>query len=215
MKAAADRKANEVATLQAKVEELDAARKEAGKKQKYAEYRRLGLELKEARSQLVAAQEANVEEIAQAIADERQAAHDAARMAREARERVAQRAAELAANEAAARREKEQKERERLELSGGCPLEITGGNFFHSERIFGRALGRPGPCTVVKCIIVNRVEAPVEAYELLVQFYDGFDRLIAEHKLQGALLNPSAKSDSLVLRGISWHGPVVSWACVP
>jgi len=193
MKAAAERKAKETATLQARIDELDATRKEAGKKQQYADYKRLGLELKAARSQLTAIQETTVEDFARIIVEERQEAEEAARMARQAK----QDAERQAANEAALKREKQEKENERRELSGGCPLEIIGGNFFHSDRIFGRTRGRPGPCTVVKCIIVNRANAPVEAYELLIQFFDGFDRLISEHKLQGALLNPDAESDSL------------------
>lgn len=193
LKAAAERKAKETSTAQATVNELDAARKEAGKKQRYDEFKKLSLELKEARSRLASLQDMTTEDFARIIIEERQAADDAARIAQQAK----QAAEQQKANERAAEREREQKEKERLELSGGCPLEIIGGNFFHSDRIFGRTLGRPGPCTVVKCVTVNRINEPVEAYELLVQFYDGFDALISEHKLQGALLNPGQESDSL------------------
>jgi hypothetical protein len=189
MKVAADRRVTEIASLQAKVEELDLARKEASSKQRYRELRNLSLQLKDARTRLKAAQDMTIEDFARVIGEEREAAKKAMEAEQEATQR--------AADKAAAQRANEQKERERQELSGGCPLEIIGGNFFHSQRIFGRTLGRPGPCTVVKCITVNRAEAPVEAYELLVQFYDGFDKLIAEHKLQGALLKPNAESDSL------------------
>jgi len=193
LKAAAERKAKETAAAQATVDDLDAARKEAGKKQRYDEYKKLSLERKEARSRLASLQDMAIEDFARIIIEERQAADDVARIAQQAK----QAAEQQKANEHAAEREREQKEKERLELSGGCPLEIIGGNFFHSDRIFGRTLGRPGPCTVVKCVAVNRVNEPVEAHELLVQFYDGFDTLISEHKLQGALLNPGNKSESL------------------
>jgi hypothetical protein len=189
MKAAAERKAKKTAALQATVDELDAARKEAGKKQRYAEAKRLGLELKDARSQLAEVQGTSVEDFAKKITAEREEAEEAARMVQQARAEAARKtAAELAEKKLADREEEE-----RLRLSGGCPLDIIGLEFLHSRERLSRAFGMYGPCTLVKSHVVNRSGKEVEAYELLIRLVDGFDKVLIERTVQGKALRVGEK----------------------
>jgi len=96
-------------------------------------------------------------------------------------------------------------EAERLELSGGCPLKITGGNFFHAHaeavRLGASAGMFPkdlfGPQTMVVCEVVNKAGEPIQAYEVLCQFLDGFDEVIAEKTFQGTLLAPGEIKKSI------------------
>jgi hypothetical protein len=183
LEAGRKQKAAEVSAAADAITDLEAARKEASKKQRFGEFKRLSLELKKEREHLRALEDTPVEDFAKRIAAKRET------------EEAAQRTAE---QQAADRREAQlrldQKEAERLRLTGGCPLEITGMNFFHSQGKVSRAFGRVGPSTMAVFTIVNRSTQPVDANEVLIQFYDGFDALIAEHTLQGALLKPGEES---------------------
>lgn len=189
MKAAVERKAKETAALQATVDELDSARKEAGKKQRYAEAKRIGLKLKDARSQLAAVQKASVADFAGTIAEERQKAEEAVIAVQQARAEAARKAEEALAGKNLADR----KEEERLRVSGGCPLDIIGLEFFHSRDRLSRAFGMIGPCTLVKSHIANRSGKEIEAYELLVRLIDGFDKVLIERTVQGKLLRAGEK----------------------
>ena len=110
---------------------------------------------------------------------------------------------DLAAEQAAAAAEAE-----RLKTSGGCPLQLTSVDFYHADvdsirqgrRLAGMTSDIPaeltGLCTFVLCKVENCVDEPVEAYELLVQFIDGFDEVIEEQRLQGKLIAPLEKRAS-------------------
>lgn len=189
MKAAAERKAKETAALQATVDALDAARKEAGKKKRYAEAKEIALKLKDARSQLAAVQKASVEDFARTIAEERQKAEEAAIAVQQARAEAARKAEE----ELAEKKLADRKEEERLRLSGGCPLDIIGIDFFHSRERLSRAFGMFGPCTLVKSHVVNRSGREIEAYELQIRLIDGFDKVLIERTVQGKSLRAGEK----------------------
>lgn len=182
MHAAEQNKAKQVAEAKAAIDDLEAKRAEARKKQRYQELKRVNLEIKKAHEQLQTATALSVEALAQSIANDREAAEQARKDA----ERAAKRQREMAAAS-------EREEQERLRLSGGCPLVIKGGNFAHVRGV-GEVAGRR---TLVRCDIANPTNTAVEAHELLVQFLDGFDKVIDEHRLQGARIKPGETSSSL------------------
>lgn len=101
--------------------------------------------------------------------------------------------------------EREAEDAERIRLSGGCPLKIFKGNFFHvdSEAArLGRTMGVLSPeirgnSTVIMWSIENRSDIPVEAYEVLVEFLNGFDEVVHEQVFQGTRLDPAGKHDAM------------------
>jgi multidrug efflux pump subunit AcrA (membrane-fusion protein) len=178
VKAAEESKSQQVAAAKAAIDDLEVKRAEAAKKQRYQELKRLNLELKKAREQLQSATDSSVEALAVQFANEREAAE------------LARADAERAAEAVAASRLEEQ---ERLRVSGGCPLVIKGGNFAHVRGV-GEVAGRR---TLVRCDVTNPTNSAVEAHELLVQFLDGFDKVIDEHRLQGTRIKPGQTTSSL------------------
>jgi hypothetical protein len=195
------RKRREVAEAQEVVDALEIARRDASKKQKPGEVKRISTELKQARQVLEANSSKTVEAYAETILAEKQQAIEKQARVQEERKATAQRLAV----EFAEQQEKAKKEAERLLVSGGCPLQIVGANFFHVDSDAARlgvAMGKfPdnvfGPSTIVVCSVLNRTNGPVEAHELLVQFVNGFDEVIREHSLKGTLLAPGEESKSV------------------
>jgi len=195
------RKRLKVAGAQEAVDSLEAARRDAARKQKPGEVKRLSGELKNAKQVLEASSSKTVEAYAETILAEKQQALDEQTRIQEERKATAQRLAV----EFAEQQEQAKKEAERLQASGGCPLQIVGANFFHVDSDaarLGAAMGKfpadlYGPSTIVVCSVVNRANEPVEAHELLVEFVNGFDEVIREHSLKGTLLAPGEESKSV------------------
>jgi hypothetical protein len=185
LEAGKKQKAADVSAANAAIVELEAARNEASKKQRLGERKRLNLELKKAREHLRVLEATSVEDFAKEIATKKASEDEARRIAEE-----------KAAEERQAQLERDKNEAERLRLTGGCPLEITGLNFFHTRGKLSGAFGRAGPSTVAVFGIANRSKEPVDAHEVLIQFFDGFDVLITEHTLQGALLKPGEEFEA-------------------
>lgn len=93
-------------------------------------------------------------------------------------------------------------EAERWRLSGNCPIKLVYVNFRNTDvdsvrrgaRLAGLRIDIPnhlfGEVTFVYCKVENCRDEPVEAYELLIEFINGFDEVIKEQTLQGTLLKP-------------------------
>ena len=194
-------KRQEVAEAQQVVDALEIARRDASKKQKPGEVKRISGELKQAKQVLEATSSKTIEAYAETILEKKQQALAEQNRIQEERKATAQRLAV----ELAEQQEKAKKEADRLQASGGCPLEIVGATFFHVDAETARLGARTGhlpadlfgASTIVVCRLVNRASEPVEAHEILVQFVDGFDEVIREHTLKGTLLAPSQESKSV------------------
>jgi predicted outer membrane protein len=201
LEAGAQRKRREVAEAQEAVDSLETARREAAKKQKPSEVKRISAELKQAKQALESRSSQSVETYAEMIlADRKKSLDDQARVEEERKA-----AAQKAEAELAALQETAKKEADRHRESGGCPLQIVGANFFHVDAETARLGARTGhlpadlfgASTIVVCQLVNRASEPVEAHEILIQFVDGFDEVIREHTLKGTLLAPGQESKSV------------------
>lgn len=190
--------------------------KEKNKEQTKAQFQRL----KELREQLPRVQERSVEEYAAEIEAAKKHAAEiesraqaekqaAAKRAEESRKLAMEKAAvEKEAAEKRARAEQEaaiaqeKKEQERFDKSGGCPIKVWGTDFNLKDvdliRRGSRLAGRPDPmpaelygeCIFVSCTVENCVETRVDAYDLRIQFINGFDEVIKEQVLQGTNIRP-------------------------
>lgn len=189
---AAERRAKEIAAARKAFRTLDSARRKAVRNGKGSSNaaKMLSAQAEEAKARLAELNRTSPEEYAERLARDRAAAEEEAR-----RIQAEKQASEKKAEEARVAQEKA--EAERLRLSGGCPLELTTGGFFHSRGRFSGALGRAGPSTVAKFTVVNRSGDPVPAHELRVEFLDAFDRVISDHMVQGALLKPGEKFEAM------------------
>jgi hypothetical protein len=177
--------------------------------------------LKKLREELPLAQARSIEEYAAEIAVAKERAAEMERQALAERQAAAHRAEEArklaigkeaaekleAEKRAAAEREaaiaEEKREQERFEKSGGCPLKVWGTDFDvidvdsvrRGARLAGRRDSMPanlfGECIFVSCTVENCVKQRVDAYELRIQFINGFDEVIKEEVLQGTTIRPA------------------------
>lgn len=181
-----------IAKAKRQVTELEKQRVAASKRRDMSEVASLVQQIKRAKQEVTSATKKTVDDYAQEMveADAKAAAAEANRPKD---------------GPPAAKPDDPADEAERLELSGGCPLKITGGNFFHANaeavRLGSSAGMFPkdlfGPKTMVVCEVSNKADQPVQAYEVLCQFLDGFDEVIEEKTFQGTLLAPGEIKKSI------------------
>lgn len=205
--AAKERKTTVIAQAKQRVQELENQRIAAAKNRDWATVTSLLSEIKQARRELVDATKKTVEAYARESDRDGDDAGDTPAMPapkphrNDVDDEPAAPAPEPEPDPEAERRAAAA-EAERQRLSGGCPLKITMVDFYHADvdsirrgyRLAGMTSDIPsnlvGECTLVTYKLENCVDEPVEAYETLVQFLDGFDEVIDEHTLQGTLLAP-------------------------
>jgi hypothetical protein len=209
-----------VAELNEAVRHIEKERLAAIKKKDAALSQRLLPKLANARQELAAAKKKPLDEYAADIAAEREKEKrgQAERRAAQQREREQQRLASerAAADEADAERRalaereaalaEQKREPERFAKSGGCPLKVWGTAFSVKDvdsirrgyRLMGYRDTFPahlsGECIFVSCRISNRVDLQVDAYDLRIQFINGFDEVIKEQVLQGTNLPPGKET---------------------
>ena len=180
-------KAAAIAKWEADIEAAMQRKAEAGKADNRQLVKQLFADIKNLKAELLKAKARTPEEC---VAEE------------ERKARLAEAEAERIAKDKA---DKEAADAERMRLSGGCPLKILKGTFFHVDSEAAR-LGRSmrilspeikGDSTVIMWSIENRSNIPVEAYEVLVEFLNGFDEVIHTQVFQGTRLDPSRTHDSM------------------
>jgi hypothetical protein len=208
--AAKAKQAEELESLDAKVAALEQRKLAAGKAGDRPAVRDLIIALKEAKAELRKSKAKTLQDFAQQIvqeqvAKEAQAAAERAQAEQKAlaqkmeMERVAAERAEAARREEAervAKADRERAEAERVRKSGGCPIELVRPGFYNANadtiRRYVAQANVPndlfGESSFVSCFAVNCGDEHVEAFELLVQFLNGFDEVVAERKLQGTRL---------------------------
>jgi multidrug efflux pump subunit AcrA (membrane-fusion protein) len=195
LKEAEKRKASAIATLEARIEELDGERKESVRKGKLGEAKRLAGEIKAAKAQLSTAAERQIEDYAQEIVKEYELAE------KQRRDREDTRRAELEKIERLAEQKKaeEAKEQERKIKSGNCPLRFELVNFHNTDLIATRLLipDADGPRTVVIFEVKNMADSQVIAYEVQCEFMDGFDRVVGSKAFVGTTIAPGESKKSV------------------
>ncbi len=171
-----ERKEHVVAAIKKEIGRLDSRRNPAA--------------LKEKKAELAAAVKRPIEEYFGDVLRDRKQAEAAQQLLMEQRRRIE---AEAAEKKAADLKAEQEDEAERREQSGNCPLKLKMANFSHlgSDQV-STAVHRfflptevPGPKTIVTCEVENKSGQPVEAYEIFIEFLDGFDAAIKEHRFQG------------------------------
>ena len=116
-------------------------------------------------------------------------------------------AAKRAEDDLRAAMARKQDEADRFEKSGGCPLKMVNASFFHARSDVAKAAiaiaagtEMPiGPVTLAKCEIENCDGQPIEAYEVFVEFLDGFDDVIKDHSFKGTLLGVGENRTAYIL----------------
>jgi hypothetical protein len=204
---AKERRDTVIARAKQEVKELEKQRSAAAKERNFGRVAGLLQEIRQAKQQLADATKKTVDDYAREIDQARGHGRDEPGMPepkppRDDSNDEPQQLAQKPAPDPEAEKATAAAEAERKKLSGGCPLKILMADFYHADvdsirrgaSLAGVATNLPpglsGQSTLVRCTIKNCLNEPVEAYEMLVQFIDGFDTVIQEKVLQGTLLAP-------------------------
>jgi len=196
MAAAKEAKAKVLSAMKKEIADLDRVRLSSAKNGDPQGAKVLAQQIKEKRTELGNATRKSLEEYAAEVSRQRQ--EQEAQSMRAAEEQERQAAAEQA-------KAKAENEPERRRLSGNCPLKLGMINYFHvsaeATRLGVAAKEFPqglfGPQTIVVVEVENKFEQPVEAYEVLVEFLDGFDEVIQQQRFQGPRLQPGESRKSV------------------
>lgn len=192
-----ERKERVIAAVKKEMAELESNRSVAAKGGDGARAKELVKELRAKKAELAEAVKRPIEEYAADVLRERKEAEVAEKLAKEEQqERKRREDADALAKKAADAKAEQEDENDRRKQSGNCPLKLQMVNFSHlgADQVslavhkFFLPTEVPRPKTIVTCEVENKSGQPVEAYEIFVEFLDGFDAVIKEHRFQGTRL---------------------------